>query len=138
MVDRVIVLVIFILVTILPLFWSFRNRIRVFEFPTLVSFATLGFIVPQAVTCVINYDVIDNQAFFVTMINGILCMIAAPIAYIEFRTPRMRKRPSELDPNKIMHFALFLVTIAVVSHLAMDAFYFRSSWDCIRKRASIE
>ncbi|MBX9654034.1 oligosaccharide repeat unit polymerase [bacterium] len=125
MTERLIVLFIFVLVTVLPLFWSFRNRVRIFEFPTMVSFATLGFLVPQVVTCVINHDVVDSEAYFVTMFSGILCMIAAPIAYIEFKTPPLRKRPAQLDPNRIMHFGLFLVAVGVVSHIAMDIFYYK-------------
>lgn len=125
MTERLIVFFIFVLVTVLPLFWSFRNRVRIFEFPTMISFATLGFLVPQVVTCIVNHDVVDSEAYFVTMISGIFCMIAAPIAYIEFKTPKMRKRPAQLDPTRIMHFALLLVVIGISAHVAMDVIYYK-------------
>jgi len=126
MTERLIVCFIFLLVTALPLvFWSFRSRARIFEFPTIVSLTTLGFLTPQIINCIVHDEIVDGEAYFVTMINGIFCMIAAPIAYIEFKTPKPRRRPAQLDPNRIMQFGLILVGIGTAAHLAMDYLYYK-------------
>jgi hypothetical protein len=125
MIERLIVWVVYFIVCALAIVPVVRRRGTIFEFPFLISASTIGFILPQALTCCFKRDLVADDAYFITMVHGIICHVMGYVGYYSFKTPPFAERPAPLDPYRIFHIGALQVFAGVTAYILMDVYVYK-------------
>ncbi len=125
MIERLIVWSVYFIVCMFAVISVARKRGTIFEYPFLISAATLGFILPQSLTCCFKRELVADDAFFVTMIHGIISHVMGYIGYYSYKTPPFETRPDPLDPRRIFHIGALQILAGIIGYILMDIYVYK-------------
>ncbi|MBY0585666.1 hypothetical protein K2X85_00720 [bacterium] len=133
MIERLIVWTVYFIVCMIAIIAVARKKGTVYEFPFLMSASTIGFILPQSLTCCFKRELVADDAYFITMVYGIICHIMGYIGYYNYRTPPLIKRPLPLNPERIYHIGLFQIVIGLIGYILMDIYVYKKPFGLFAK-----
>ncbi len=125
MIERLIVWAVYFIVCMFAVISVARRRGTIFEFPFLISASTLGFILPQALTCCFKRDLVADDAYFITMIHGIICHVMGYVGYYSYKTPPFAERPAPLDPYRVFHIGALQIFAGVTAYILLDIYVYK-------------
>jgi hypothetical protein len=133
MIERLIVWSVYFIVCMIAVIAVARRKGTVYEFPFLLSASTIGFILPQALTCCFKRELVADDAYFITMVHGIICHVMGYIGYYNYRTPPLVNRPAPLHPERIYQIGLLQVVLGLFGYLMMDIYVYKKPFGLFAK-----